>query len=70
MRCYLNILLLFLTSLVQLHAQTLEEGPWYNQYLNSLRRIPARATSYSYSNEEDGYLLVLSELMKRKTEKE
>ncbi len=53
MRCYLNILLLFLTSLVQLHAQTLEEGPWYNQYLNSLRRIPARATSYSYSNEED-----------------
>lgn len=53
MRCYFNILLLFLASLAQLHARSLEEGPWYNQYVNSISRLPARATSYSYDSEAD-----------------
>ena len=34
-------------------SEDLSEGPWYNQYVNGINRLPSRATSYSYADPAD-----------------
>ena len=49
-----QIVLFLLFSVVFLSsADNLSEGPWYNQYINGINRLPARATSYSFETEVD-----------------
>ena len=31
--------------------------PWYDHHVNSINRLPARATSYSYESEQDALAL-------------
>ena len=40
-------------SVHSLFAENLNEGPWYNRYVNGVNRIVAHATSYSYQTAED-----------------
>ena len=32
-------------------AQNLDEGPWFDHYVNGINRMPARATSYSFDDQ-------------------
>ena len=48
MRKKLLALALFAVAALQLSAENLSEGPWFNRYINGLNRLPAHATSYSY----------------------
>ena len=32
-------------------AQNLDEGPWFDHYVNGINRLPARATSYSFDDQ-------------------
>ena len=46
-------ILAFVLLSVGIYAQSLNEGPWSNHYVNGIGRLPAHATSYSYLTEED-----------------
>ena len=42
--------LLMLASFYASSAETLENGPWYNQYINGVNRLPSRTLTYSYAD--------------------
>lgn len=42
---------LVLCACLAVAAQNLQEGPWYDHYVNGINRMPARATSYSFDDE-------------------
>ena len=52
MKRNLLALALCVFSVHSLFAENLNEGPWYNRYINGLNRLPAHATSYSYESAE------------------
>ena len=47
------LLILGLIADVSTRAETLSEGPWSDQYISGVNRLPARATSYSFESETD-----------------
>lgn len=45
--------LLCVAAMYAVLPSDLDAEPWNNQYVNGVRRLPSRATSYSYSSSAD-----------------
>ncbi len=52
MKRFLSFAVLFLCACAVSVADNLQQGPWFDQYVNGVNRLPARATSYSFPDIE------------------
>lgn len=52
MKRFLSLAVMSLCACAVCMADNLQQGPWFNQYVNGVNRLPARATSYSFPDIE------------------